>query len=51
MVDNSSVINDNFKIVRSDINGCICGWHEFMVLYPISFLLLHLKLESIKVSM
>ena len=49
-VDNTSVKDDHFKILRSDINGYICGRHEFMVLYPVSFLLFCLKLESIKAA-
>ena len=49
-VDNTSVKDDHFKILRSDINRYICGRHEFMVVYPVSFLLFCLKLESIKAA-
>ena len=49
-VDNTSVKDNNFKILRSDINGYICGKHEFMVRYPVSFLLFCLKLQSIKAA-
>ena len=47
-VDNTSVKDDNFKILRSDINGYIRDRHEFMVLYPVSFLLFCLELQNIK---
>ena len=49
-VDNTSVKDDNFKILRSDINGYICSRHEFMVLYPVSYLLFCLELQSIKAA-
>ena len=47
-VNNKSVEDDNFKILRSGINEYICSRHEFMVLYPISYLLLCLELQNIK---
>ena len=49
-VDNTSVEDDNFKILRSDINGYIYGNQEFMVLYPVSFLLFSLELQNIKAA-
>ena len=49
-VDNTSVKDDNFKILRSDINGYICSRQEFMVLYPVSFLLFCLELQNIKAA-
>ena len=47
-VDNTSVKDDNFKILRSDINKYICSRHEFMVLYPVSFLLFCLELQNVQ---
>ena len=49
-VDNTSVKDDNFKILRSDINGYIIGKQEFVVLYPVSFLLFCLELQNIKTA-
>ena len=49
-VDNTSVKDDKFKILRSDINDYICDRHEFMVLYPVSFLLFCLELQNIKAA-
>ena len=49
-VDNTSVKDDNFKILRSDINGYICSRHEFMVLYPVSYLLFCLELQNMKAA-
>ena len=49
-VDNTSVKDDDFKIIRSDINGYICSRHEFTVLYPVSFLLFCLELQNIKAA-
>ena len=49
-VDNTSVEDDNFKILRSDLNEYICSRHEFMVLYPVSFLLFCLELQNIKAA-
>ena len=49
-VDNTSVKDDNFKVLRTDINGYICSRHEFMVLYPVSFLLFCLELQNIKAA-
>ena len=49
-VDNTSVKDDNFKIFRCDINGYICSRHEFMVLYPVSYLLFCLDLQSSKAA-
>ena len=49
-VDNTSVKDDNFKILRSDINGYIFGRQEFLVQYPVSFLLFCLELQNIKVA-
>ena len=42
--------DDNFKILHSDINGYIRDRHEFMVLYPVSFLLFCLELQNIKAA-
>ena len=49
-VDNTSEDDDQFKILRSDINGYICDRHEFMVVYPVSFLLCCLELQNIKAA-
>ena len=49
-VDNTSVKDENFKILRSDINGYICSRHEFMVLYPVSYLLFCLELQNMKAA-
>ena len=49
-VDNTTVKDDNFKILRSDINGYICSRHEFMVLYPVSYLLFCLELQNMKAA-
>ena len=49
-VDNTSVKDDDFKIIRSDINGYIYSRQEFMVLYPVSFLLFCLELQNIKAA-
>ena len=49
-VDNTSVKDDDFKILRSDINGYICNRHEFMVLYPVSYLLFCLELQNMKAA-
>ena len=49
-VDNTSVEDSNFKILRSDINGYIFGKQEFMVLYPVSFLLFCLELQNINAA-
>ena len=49
-VDNTSVKDDNFKHLRSDINGYICNRHEFMVLYPVSYLLFCLELQNMKAA-
>ena len=47
-VDNTSVEDDNFKILRSDINKYICSRREFVVLYPVSFLLFCLELQNLQ---
>ena len=49
-VDNTSKEDDDFKIIRSDINGYICYRQEFMVLYPVGFLLFCLELQNIKAA-
>ena len=49
-VDNTSVKDDKFKFLRSGINGYIRNRHEFMVLYPVSFLLFCLELQNIKAA-
>ena len=49
-VDNTSVEDNNFKILRTDINGYICSRQEFMVLYPVGFLLFCLELQNIKAA-
>ena len=47
-VDNTSVKDGNFKILRTDVTEYICDRHEFMVSYPVSFLLFCLELQNIK---
>ena len=47
-VDNTSVKDDNFKILRSDMNKYVCSRHEFMVRYPVSFLLFCLELQNLQ---
>ena len=49
-VDTTSVQDNNFKILRSDINGYICSRHEFMVLYPVSYILFSLELQNMKAA-
>ena len=49
-VDNTSAKEDNFNIIRSDINEYMCDRQEFMVLYPVSFLLFCLELQNIKAA-
>ena len=46
-VDNTSEEDDNFEILREDVNKFI-GRREFTVLYPVSYLLSCLELQSIK---
>ena len=46
-VDNTSEKDDNFEVLRSDINKFI-GRREFTVLYPVSYLLSCLELQNIK---
>ena len=49
-VDNTSVKDDNFKILRTDINKYIDDRNEFTVRYPVSFLLSCLELLNIKAA-
>ena len=46
-VDNMSEEDENFKVLRRDVNNFI-GRSEFTVLYPVSYLLSCLELQSIK---
>ena len=46
-VDNTSDKDDNFEVLRRDVNKFI-GRREFTVLYPVSYLLSCLELQSIK---
>ena len=46
-VDNTSEEDDNFEILRMDLNKFI-GRQEFTVLYPVSYLLSCLELQNIK---
>ena len=47
-VDNTSEEDDNFEILREDINKFISSRSEFTVLYPVSYLLSCLELQNIK---
>ena len=49
-VDNTSMEDRDFQILRSDINEYICSRKEFEVLYPISYLLFCLELQTIKAA-
>ena len=46
-VDNTCKEDDNFKVLRRDVNKFI-GRREFTVLYPVSYLLSCLELQNIK---
>ena len=46
-VDNTSEKDDNFNVLRRDVNKFI-GRQEFTVLYPVSYLLSCLELQNIK---
>ena len=46
-VDNTSEKDDNFEVLRKDVNKFI-GRSEFTVLYPVSYLLSCLELHNIK---
>ena len=46
-VDNTSEKDDNFEVLRRDVNKFI-GRSEFTVLYPVSYLLSCLELQNIK---
>ena len=47
-VDNTSEKDDNFKVLRRDVNKFIASRSEFTVLYPVSYLLSCLELQNIK---
>ena len=47
IVDNTCKEDDNFKVLRRDVNKFI-GRREFTVLYPVSYLLSCLELHNIK---
>ena len=47
IVDNTSEKDDNFEVLRKDVNKFI-GRREFTVLYPVSYLLSCLELHNIK---
>ena len=49
-VDNTSEKDVNFKILRCDMNTYISNRNEFTVKYPVSYLILCLKLQRIKLA-
>ena len=49
-VDNTSKKDPNFRILRSDVNTYISERNEFSVKYPVSYLILCLELQRIKVA-
>ena len=49
-VDNTCEDDQNFGILRSDLNSYIRNRHEFEVVYPVSYLLFCLKLQNIKAT-
>ena len=49
-VNNTSLKDPNFRIIRSDVNTYISDRNEFSVKYPVSYLLLCLELQRIKVA-
>ena len=48
IVDNTSENDDNFKVLRRDVNNFIASRREFTVLYPVSYFLSCLELQNIK---
>ena len=49
-VDNTSEKDPNIRFLRTDVNTYISNRNEFTVKYPVSYLLLCLELQRIKVS-
>ena len=49
-VDNTSEKDPNFRILRCDVNTYISNRNEFTVKYPVSYLILCLELQRIKVA-
>ena len=49
-VDNTSEKDPNFRILRSDVNTYISDRNEFTVKHPVSYLILCLELQRIKVA-
>ena len=49
-VDNTSERDPNIRIIRSDVNTYISVRNEFSVKYPVSYLILCLELQRIKVA-
>ena len=49
-VDNTSEKDPNFRNIRSDVNTYISDRNEFTVKYPVSYLILCLELQRIKVA-
>ena len=49
-VDNTSEKDPNFRILRSNVNTYISDRNEFTVKYPVSYLILCLELQRIKVA-
>ena len=49
-VDNTSEKDEIFRILRSDVNSYISIRNEFTVKYPVSYLILCLELQKIKVA-
>ena len=49
-VDNTSEKDPNFRILRCDVNTYISNRNEFSVKYPVSYLILCLELQRIKVA-
>ena len=49
-VDNTSEKDPNFRIICSDVNNYISDRNEFSVKYPVSYLILCLELQRIKVA-
>ena len=49
-VDNTSDSDDDFKLIRSKVNTLINARKEFIVDYPVSYLLLCLDLQNVKKS-
>ena len=49
-VNNTSLKDPNFRILRSDVNTYISNRNEFTVKYPVNYLILCLELQRIKVA-